>query len=108
MKYTTMNMKKYVTMEIKNHLLKEAGFQASICYCEDEEGHLLRAVIFGEDETGYDSIIHDEFFSSIRDAISFIEENVKEIAMENLTRVANKGKVAQDHLNTINQYGFTL
>lgn len=109
MKYTTMNIKKYVTMDIKNHLLEEVGFQACICYCEDEEGHLLRAVIFkDEDATGYNSIIHDEFFPLIGDAISFIEENVKKIVIENLTRIANKGKVSQDHLNTINQYGFKL
>ena len=99
---------KHVRMNIENHLLQEAGFQASIRYCEDEEVHIIRAVIFGEDETGYDSIIHNEQFSSIGEAISFIEETVKNMVVANLTRVARKGQIAQDHLNTINEYGFKL
>lgn len=100
---------RHVTMNIENFVLEETGHSASIEYCIDDNGLMIKASIYYDRErTEYDSPILEKEFDTMEDAINFLETECERLIVEELENRAWKGRRAQEKLDEIKTHGFEL
>jgi hypothetical protein len=101
---------RFITMNIENHRLDNAGYESSILYRQNDSEISIIAEIYRKYErTEYiHPAVESGEFTNIEDAIKFLEIECELLVIEELTQRERKGRWAKEILDEIKEKGFEL